>query len=83
MPWGTKERMEENMTKEMREIKARLEEISEKEAMKLYRMARRLQKHGGSSETVARIREEANELHMNHYPENLMTPFKVWKFAFK
>lgn len=71
------------MTKEIREIRARLEEISEKEAMKLYRMARRLQKHGGSSETVAKIREEANELHMNHYPENLMNPFKVWKFAFK
>lgn len=83
MPWGTKERMEENMTKEMREIKARLEEISEKEAMKLYRMARRLQKHGGSSETVAKIREEASELHMNAYPERLLDPFKVWKFAFK
>lgn len=75
--------MEENMTKEIREIRARLEEISEKEAMKLYRMARRLQKKGGSSETVAKIREEANELHMNHYPENLMNPFKIWKFAFK
>lgn len=71
------------MTKEMREIKARLEEISEKEAMKLYRMARRLQKHGGSSETVAKIREEASELHMNAYPERLLDPFKVWKFAFK
>lgn len=71
------------MTKEIIEIRARLEEISEKEAMKLYRMARRLQKHGGSSETVEKIREEANELHMNHYPENLMNPFKVWKFAFK
>ena len=67
----------------MREIKARLEEISEKEAMKLYRMARRLQKHGGSSETVAKIREEASELHMNAYPERLLDPFKVWKFAFK
>lgn len=71
------------MTKEMREIKARLEEISEKEAMKLYRMARRLQKHGGSSETVAKIREEASELHMNAYPERLLDSFKVWKFAFK
>ena len=71
------------MTKEIREIMTQLEEISEKEAMKLYRMARRLQKHGGSSETVAAIREEANELHLNYYPQNLIDPFKTWKFAFR
>lgn len=71
------------MTREIIEITARLEEISEKEAMKLYRMARRLQKHGGNVETVRKIREEANELHLNYYPQNLLDPFKVWEFAFR
>ena len=71
------------MNKELRNIKNQLQEIAEKESIRLGRMSRRLQKHGGSLETIQAIRNEALELHNTAYPERLLDDFKVWKFAFK
>lgn len=71
------------MTRELQEMRDKLVEISEDEATKLYRMAWRLKAHGGSTETIEKIRSEARELHMNAYPERLLDPFKRWEFAFK
>ena len=51
--------------------------------MKLFRMARRLEKHGGSPEMVNRIREEAFTLHNTGYPERLLDEFIKWEFAFR
>lgn len=66
-------------------IRARLTEIAEKEAVRLYRMARKLQQHGGSPDMVAEIREEANQLHTNMatYPGRLLDTEDRWRFAFK
>lgn len=71
------------MNSELKNIKNQLKEISEKESMKLFRIARRLEKHGGSSETILEIRNEAFELHDTAYPERLIDDRKIWKFAFK
>lgn len=75
------------MRKDLRTIREELEEKSEKEAQKLYRLARRAVKHGCRQETVAEIREEANWCHNTGtaYPERLV----AWdveynfKYAFK
>lgn len=71
--------------KELNEIRNRLMEIAEQEATLLYRMARKLQRHGGSPDTVAEIREEANQLHTNMatYPGRLLDTGNRWKYAFK
>lgn len=71
------------MNKQLNEIREQLEEIAACEAMKLFRMARRLKEHGGTEETVNAIREEARELYATAYPERLLDPFKTWKYAFK
>lgn len=71
------------MNKELREIREQLEEIATQEANKLYRVARKLQSHGGSDKTVAKIREEAYLLHFCAYPERLIDPFTKWEYAFK
>lgn len=71
--------------KELSEIRNRLIEIAEQEAVRLYRMARNLQQHGGSPDTVAEIREEAGYLHTNvtAYPGRLLDTETRWKYAFK
>ena len=71
------------MNETFKNIRNELIEISEVEATKLYRLARKLQDHGGKAEVVAKIRVEANELHLNAYPERLLDPFKTWEYAFK
>lgn len=71
------------MNKQLNEIREQLKEIAEHEAMKLFRMARRLKERGGTEETVSAIRNEAFELHNTGYPERLLDPFKTWKYAFK
>lgn len=71
--------------RELKEIREQLKEIAEREATKLYRMARKLQKKGGSAEIIAEIREEASQLHMTAYPERLVawdTEYK-FKYAFR
>lgn len=71
--------------KELKEIRMRLVGIAEQEAAHLYRMARKLQEHGGSPATVAEIREEAGYLHTNMtaYPGRLLDTENKWKYAFK
>lgn len=71
------------MNKELQQIREQLKEIAEKESMKLFRMARRLKRHGGSEETINKIREEAFRLHRTAYPERLLDDFIKWEFAFK
>lgn len=69
--------------KRLREIQNELYEIAEKEAMKLFRLARRCEEHGVSANIIVDIRNEAFELHNTGYPERLLDPFKTWKYAFK
>lgn len=75
----------EKKMEELKEIRIRLIEIAEQEATRLYRMARKLQEHGGSPATVAEIREEANYMwtNMTGYPERLLDTETKWKYAFK
>lgn len=69
------------MIKEIEEIRDQLRDIAEKEAIKTWRMARRLQCHGGSIKLVEEIRNEAFEI--ERYPERLLDPFRTYKFSFK
>lgn len=71
------------MNRQLREMYDQLQEIAEREAMKLFRLARRCEEHGVSANIIVDIRNEAHELHMTGYPERLLDPFKVWKYAFK
>lgn len=71
------------MSKELENIRYQLIEISEREATKLYRLAWRMVKHNCSAESVRKCREEANELHLNAYPERMLDQFKTWEYAFK
>ena len=68
---------------DMREINSLLVEKCEAEATKLYRLAWRMKAHGCSPESIAKCREEANSLHMNAYPWQVLNPFNVWTYAFK
>lgn len=65
------------MNKELRDITDRLKEMAEREAINLWRIARRAIKHGVSAELVAEIREEADTLwyEMKTYPDRLI----YWK----
>lgn len=75
------------MNKELREMTSRLKEMAEKEAYKLWRMARKAAKRGVTAETVEAIRSEARTLHteMTAYPDRLLywkTEYR-FKYAFK
>lgn len=67
--------------KELDAIKNYLEEKAEKEAYRLWRIARRALKHKCSQQLVNEIREEANWLHTTAqaYPERLLE----WNFEYK
>lgn len=67
--------------KELKEIRNRLKEKAEREATKLWRMARKAEKRGCSSKLVHEIREEANWLHSTAtaYPDRLI----YWEFEYK
>lgn len=71
------------MNKELLEIRKHLIERSEEESKKLFRMARKLEEHGGSKAIINEIRNEAFLLHRNAYPERLLDPFITWEYAFK
>lgn len=58
---------------ELERIRCQLEDMAEKEATKLFRLAWRAQKHGCKPETVESIRKEARELHMVAHPERMLT----------
>ena len=70
------------LNKDLMEIRRTLVDMAEKEATKLYRLARNLQKRGGSAEVIARIREEAFELHMSAYPERLIAGDARYRFQY-
>jgi hypothetical protein len=71
------------MRKDLLNIRYELQEIAEKEATQLFRLAWRMQAHGCDPANVARVRNEAMELHMTGYPERLLDPFATWDYAFK
>ena len=69
------------MNERIQAIRCELQEIAKAEAVRLWRMARRMQAHGVSLETVSAVRNEASDLYNNN-PAWLLDPFKVWRFAF-
>lgn len=68
--------------KRLSNIYYELEEVANQEQMKLFRMARRLKKHGGSDALINDIRNEAWSL-TNCRIGDLLNPFRVYKYAFK
>ena len=73
--------------KQLREIRRNLTDIARVESMKLFRLARRAEKHGCSEKLVAEIREEARCIWNtgDAAPERLLSwEFEYnFKFAFK
>lgn len=73
--------------KELRKIRNKLVEIAEKEAMRLFRLARRAKAHECKPETVEAIRNEARWLYETGtvYPDRLVyCGFEYdFKYAFK
>lgn len=69
------------MNKRLVEIREELQEMAEKEAIKLWRIARKTKKHGCSTKTVQAIREEASWLHTTgaDNPDRLVE----WEFEYK
>lgn len=69
------------------QIRNELREMAEKEAMKLFRLARRAVEHSCSRELVAGIRDEAYELHtISCYDTGRLIGFEfeyTHKYAFK
>lgn len=73
--------------KELKAIRRKLKEMAEKEAQRIFRLARRTAAHGCRPETVEKIREEAQWLHetATAYPDRLLRrQFEYeMKYAFK
>jgi len=69
-------------SKRLDDIYYELEEMAKAEQMKLFRMARRLLKHGGSVKLAAEIRNEAYSL-TDCRVGDLLDPFRKYKFAFR
>lgn len=67
--------------KRIQDMRDELKEMAEKEAVRLWRLARRAEKKGCSGTLVAEIREEANWLHTTAqaYPERMLS----WDFEYK
>lgn len=67
--------------KQLKEIRRALEELAEREATKLWRLAREAQKRGCSQKLIDDLREEGWECHTNlqHNPDAMMD----WKFEYK
>lgn len=66
--------------KELWAIREQLKEMAEREATKLFRLARRAKAHGCKTETVEAIRNEARWLHETGtaYPDRLVH----WKLEY-
>lgn len=62
------------MTKRLNEMHYELKAMAEKEAYKVWRMARRAEAKGCSAKLVNEIRNEGSELYNNYgtYPERLL-----------
>lgn len=74
------------MTKELRQIREQLQETAKAEAVRVWRLARRMEAHGCNPDSISRARAEGCELYDtmgSGYPERLLNPFKVWEYAFK
>lgn len=67
--------------KRVNEIRDELKEMAEKEAMRLWRLARKAEKKGCSTALVREIREEASWLHREAtvYQERII----CWKFEYE
>lgn len=67
--------------KELKAIRRKLKGMAEKEAVRLFRLARRAEKHGCRPKTVEKIREEARWLHETAtvYPDRLLR----WQFEYE
>lgn len=65
----------------VRNYRNELKELAEKEATKLWRLARRARKHNVSAETVAKMVEEGWYCHttLTAYPERMLE----WDFEYK
>ena len=68
---------------DIRALNDALAEKCEQEATKLYRLARKMSAKGCSPQNVQKCREEANALHMNNFPWQILNPFTVWSYAFQ
>lgn len=65
--------------KELKEIRRTLEELAEREATKLWRLAREAQKRGLSEKLVNEIREEGWLCHgLRNNPDRMMD----WRFEY-
>lgn len=66
---------------ELKEIRQKLEDMAEKEAQRLFRLAWRAKAHRCSPETIEKIREEARWLHVTGtaYPDRLLR----WEFEYE
>lgn len=73
------------MRADLKDIKCQLVEICNKEALRLWRQARRMEAHGVSKEKVIKCREEADRLYNTGYPERVLDDYFSYKteFAFK
>ena len=71
------------MNEELKAIRYQLIEISEREATKLYRLARRMEEHNCKRENIHKCRLEASWLHLNGQVELLITPYQKYDYAFK
>ena len=73
--------------KQLKKIKEQLEEMAEREAMRLWRLARKAQKHGCSENDIKKTRDEAAWLHTTGqaYPERMLEDEFTYnfKYAFK
>lgn len=70
------------MKKDLSEIRDQLQEIAEKEATYLYRLAWRMEKHHCKPENIRKVREEARTLHMTGYPERIVTFEAHYRFEY-
>ena len=66
----------------LKEIARELEEIRDREALRLFRLSRKALEHGCSEELCIRIRNEAWKV-QRMYPDHLLNPFNKWEWAFK
>lgn len=66
--------------KELQKISNQLKEKASREALRLWRIARRAKKHGCSQKLINEIREEANWLNTTAqaYPDRLLD----WEFEY-
>ena len=70
------------MLKRVVEISRELEEIRDREAVKLWRLARKAMLHGCSERLCIQIRNEGWAVKRLN-AEDLLNPFIMWRFAFK